>query len=157
MSKERPGRSTHVALGLRLVAVALHDVLEIQWLLRHLGHDVHGAHQQLVQVAVAHQVRALCQCVFKAGPHLATQIFVMHLQLVAQLSQPHSRQVVDLVENNRGVTCKVTELSQLHPQQVLIVKSNCKSCVTCKITELSQLYSQQVLIVKSNCERCITC
>lgn len=75
-----------MALGLWLVAVALHDVLEVQRLLRHLGHDVHGAHQQLVQVAVAHQVRALCQRVFKAGPHLAAQIFVVHLQLVTELS-----------------------------------------------------------------------
>ena len=52
----RTRTTAYMALRLGLEAVAPHDVLEVERPLRHLGHDVHRAHQQLVQMAVTHQV-----------------------------------------------------------------------------------------------------
>lgn len=50
------GLHTHVALGLRLVTVLSHDLLERDVEAEDFGHDVDTAHDDLVKVTVSHQV-----------------------------------------------------------------------------------------------------
>ncbi len=89
-----------MALGLRLDAVAAHDLLERFVPGRHLGHDVDRAHEDLVEVPVLHQVDVVRQAVLEARPDLTAQLR-RDVQLLAQVSQPHARQVVHLRENAR--------------------------------------------------------
>ena len=51
----------------------------------HLSHDVHGAHDDLVQVPVLEQRRVLHEHVLEARPHLAAQRRV-HVQSLAQVA-----------------------------------------------------------------------
>lgn len=107
-----------MALGLRLVAVLTHDLLEghvelqdlhqaaeqtVWWthlhhsssdsrgrvLPVHLGHDVDCTHDKLVQVPVTHHIRALGQGVLKGGPDPSRQTDEQtDRQKIAHLSQP---------------------------------------------------------------------
>ena len=58
-----------MALGLRLVAVLSHDLLEGDVEPHDLGHDIDTAHDDLIQVSVPHQVRGLEHGVLKTSPH----------------------------------------------------------------------------------------
>lgn len=58
-----------MALSLRLVAILSHDLLERDVEAEDLGHDVDAAHDDLIEVAVPHQVRYLEHCVLKTRPN----------------------------------------------------------------------------------------
>ena len=60
-----------MALGLGLVAVLPHDLLEGYVESQDLGHDIDAAHEDLVEMTVPHQVRGLQHGVLEAGPHPA--------------------------------------------------------------------------------------
>ena len=60
-----------------------------------LGHDVDGTYEQLVEVAVHQQLRAVDQRVLEAGPDLLPQL-VRDVQLGTQVSEPQAGQVVYL-------------------------------------------------------------
>ena len=66
-------RSVNMRRGLRLVAVVLHNLLEVAFILRDLAGDVDGTHDQLVHVPVQQQPRVLQHGVLKARPDLAAQ------------------------------------------------------------------------------------
>ena len=61
----------YMALGLRLVAILPHDLLEGDVQSEHLGHHVYAAHDELVQVAFPHEVSRANHGLLKAGPHSA--------------------------------------------------------------------------------------
>lgn len=58
-----------MALGLGLVAILSHDLLERDVETEDLGHDVDAAHDDLVEMAVSHQVWCLQHGILEAGPH----------------------------------------------------------------------------------------
>ena len=60
-----------------------------------LGHDVDSTHEQLVEVAVHQQLRAVDQRVLEARPDLLPQL-ARDVQLGAQGSEPQAGQVVHL-------------------------------------------------------------
>ena len=48
---------TYMALGLGLVSILSHDLLEGDFETQDLGHDVNTAHDDLVEMPIPHQVR----------------------------------------------------------------------------------------------------
>lgn len=69
----------------------------------YLGHDVDGAHEQLVQVSVHHHVAVVDQGIFEAGPDFPPQLR-RDVQFGTQVPEPHAGQVVHLQRNGeRGV------------------------------------------------------
>ena len=58
-----------MALGLRLVSVLPHDLLEGDVQPHDLGHDVDTAHDDLIEVSVSHQVRGFQHGILKTRPH----------------------------------------------------------------------------------------
>lgn len=96
-------KKTYMTLCLRLESVAFHDVLEVQWPLCNLRHYVDRTHQNLIQMTITCEVSAFCQGIFKARPHLAPQVFIMHLKVITQFPQPHTCQVIDLIETKKVV------------------------------------------------------
>ena len=75
-----------MTLGLGLVPIALHDVLERLRLVGHLGHHVDGAHDGLVEVAVPQQFRVVHHHVLQARPHGPHEILVLYLQALTQVT-----------------------------------------------------------------------
>ncbi len=61
----------------------------------HLGYDVYGTHEQLVQVTVYHEVSAVDQRVFKTGPDLKPQL-IRNVQEGAKLPKTLAHQNVNL-------------------------------------------------------------
>ena len=57
-----------MTLGLRLVTILSHDLLECDLETQDLGHDVDTAHDDLVEVTVPHQIRGL-HGILETCPH----------------------------------------------------------------------------------------
>lgn len=89
-----------MAVGLRLVAVTPHDLCKVLFhLAGHLADDIDGAHQKLIKVAVAHQVRVvLLDRVLKHRPNLALELQVGDVEAVAEVLHTPAGQVVELIE-----------------------------------------------------------
>lgn len=86
---------SHVAVGLRLRPITLHDVLERLVLVCHLRRDVDGAQEQLVQVSVHHELSAVNQRELEAGPDLPPELRG-DVQFGTEVSQTQTRQMVNL-------------------------------------------------------------
>lgn len=61
----------------------------------YLSHDVDGTHQQLIQVSVHHDFRAVHQGVLKASPDLFAQL-IGHIQFGTEVPQTNTGQVIHL-------------------------------------------------------------
>ena len=92
--------AVHVALRLRLQTIALHDVLEGTIVSRHLRHHVHGAHDELVEMAALHQLDVIAQSVLETRPHLRAQRRV-DAQTLAQVAQTNTGHVIHLAQEER--------------------------------------------------------
>lgn len=81
----------------------------------HFGDDVDAAQEQLVQVSVLHQLTAVNQGVFEAGPDLPSQLRP-DVQPHAQVPQTHTGQVVHLVTETqfKALSHMTTEKEQLN-------------------------------------------
>lgn len=90
-----------VAVGLRLVAVAPHDLGEVFLdLAGDLAHDVDGAHEQLVEVAVAHQLRVvLLDRVLEHRPDLPLELEIGDAQSGAEVLHARTRQIIKLEQS----------------------------------------------------------
>jgi len=63
--------------------------------LANLCHDINWTHDELVEVAIFHQVCVVHQAVLKASPRLTTQLSI-HLQTVAEVTHAHAGKMIDL-------------------------------------------------------------
>ena len=88
------GEPTYVALGLWLVAVLSHDLLEGDVETKDFGHDVDTAHDDLVQMTVSHQVWCLEHGILETRPYSVDtereresertgKLFITHLHIIA--------------------------------------------------------------------------
>lgn len=69
--------------------------------LSHLSHNIDGTHEQLVEVAIHHELSAVHQRVLEAGPGLPAQICA-DVQLHTQVSETHAGQVIHLTRRTGG-------------------------------------------------------
>lgn len=61
----------------------------------YLSHDIDGTHQQLIQVSVHHDFRAVHQGILKACPDLFAQL-IRHVEFGTEVPQTNTGQVIDL-------------------------------------------------------------
>ena len=90
----------HQRRSVALRPVALHDLLELDVLPGRLARDVDAAHEDLVQVAAAHDRRERADGVLEAGPRPLHQVVALHLQKLAEAVEPDVGEVVELAEKD---------------------------------------------------------
>jgi hypothetical protein len=79
-------------LGLGLFLVLVDDFAEDIFFLVNLlqlPHDVHGAHEDLVQMTILHQIGIGFKDVFKQGPNFSLECLFTDAKAMTQVVQPH--------------------------------------------------------------------
>lgn len=80
----------------------------------HPGDDVDTAEQQLVEVAISHQLGAMDERVLETRPDLPPQLR-RHVQLHTQVPQSHTGQVVNLSTQTYSLSTCVFHTSSINP------------------------------------------
>ncbi len=66
-----------------LESIALHNVLKCLTLFRDFADGIEGAHYDLIQMSVTHEVYVLSKRVLKTGPDFLTNVFVANVEAIA--------------------------------------------------------------------------
>lgn len=83
----------------------------------YLADDVYCTHEDLVEVAVLHEVGVVDDGVLQAGPNLLLQLLVVQPQVLAQVVHAHHSQAVELKN-----TCCVSAFYYFIFQQAIIIR-----------------------------------